>query len=67
MSKYMDHSGETYGRLTLIKKAPDKIRNNGGRRIQYYCICSCGKYTEDNPKIISWDNIKYSYDNSINI
>lgn len=58
MRKHIDHSGETYGRLTLIERAPDKISNNGKRHIQYYCICSCGKYTEDNPKIINWDNIK---------
>ena len=46
-----DYSGETYGRLTLLRKNGDKQ--------EYFCSCECGRYTEDNPKLISYSNIKH--------
>ena len=41
-----DHSGEVHGRLTLLSK--------NGNRQEYWCSCSCGKYTKDNPKLIPY-------------
>lgn len=46
----IDHSGETHGRLTLLRK--------NGNKQEYYCSCSCGKYTEEHPKIIEYKRIK---------
>lgn len=46
----IDHSGETHGRLTLIRKNGDKQ--------EYFCSCSCGKYTEENSKLIPYARIR---------
>ena len=44
MSKAIDRIGQTFGRLTIIKKAPTKKRSDGNGTFTYWtCICSCGK------------------------
>lgn len=59
MKEKIDHSGETYGRLTLIKKGePYVIPSTGYKSDRYYCSCSCGKYTKHNPKLIMFSHIK---------
>ena len=34
--------GEKYGRLTIIRRAEDKICDNGRKMIMYICQCDCG-------------------------
>ena len=33
--------GKTFGRLTVIKRVPNKVKN-----ARWGCICSCGEYVE---------------------
>ncbi len=52
-SQSIDHSGEKYGKLTLLEKVKifsDKSKRN---KVYYRCKCECGK-----EKIIIWDSIK---------
>lgn len=57
--KNVDHTGENFGRLTLIKKGEPYISPKRNRKKQrYYCSCSCGKYTKDNPKLIVYEAMK---------
>lgn len=44
-----DHSGEVHGRLTLLSK--------NGNRQEYWCSCSCGRYTKDNPKLVRYSRM----------
>lgn len=39
MSKFKDLTGQKFGKLTVIKRAP----NNKNNRAQWYCNCDCGK------------------------
>lgn len=55
----IDHSGEVHGRLTLLSKGERYISTSGKSSCDsYYCSCSCGKYTADNPKLIKYPHIK---------
>lgn len=54
-----DHSGEVHGRLTLLSKGERYVSPSGKSSCDsYYCSCSCGKYTVDNPKLIKYPHIK---------
>lgn len=54
----IDHSGEVHHRLTLLRKGEPYIAPKTGKKKQrYYCSCSCGQYTEDNPKLITYESI----------
>ncbi len=53
MGKLKDLTGNVYGRLTVISRAPDKLYENGRRKSFWNCLCSCGE-----PKIIAGDNLK---------
>lgn len=44
-----DHSGEVHGRLTLLSKNEN--------RQEYWCSCSCGRYTKDNPKLVRYQRM----------
>ena len=59
-SKNKDHKtirpepGMTFGRLTVISKAPDRIRRNGYPRYYWNVRCSCGNEKEvENHKLVS--------------
>lgn len=55
----VDHSGESFGNLTLLYKGEPYIAPKSGKKKQrYYCSCSCGKYTKDNPKLIVYESMK---------
>lgn len=46
MGKFIDITGQKFGKLTAIKKAPSK-RQNCGKLVTYWeCICDCGKVVE---------------------
>ena len=56
----IDHSGEVHERLTLLRKGEPYISQKTGRKYErYYCSCNCGKYTENNPKLIKYQAIKH--------
>ena len=38
MGKFQDITGQKFGKLTVIKRAPNK-----GRRTMWTCQCDCGK------------------------
>ena len=49
MRPLVDHSGEKFGRLTLIKRV-----ENQGRSAMYLCRCECGKLVT-----ASYSNVKF--------
>lgn len=53
MSKLLDLTGQRFGRLTVIKRAEDRIRKSGKHEICWLCKCDCG-----NEKVVSRDNLK---------
>ena len=38
-----DLTGQRFGKLVVMERAPDKIRNNGYGRTQWVCVCDCGE------------------------
>lgn len=36
----MDLTGQRYGRLTVLARAPDQ-----GRKVAWHCVCDCGRET----------------------
>lgn len=45
MAKKMDLTGQTFGRLTVIKEVEPHIQPSGEKKIKWFCECSCGKET----------------------
>lgn len=43
MGKFVDLTGNRYGRLTVIERAGNQVHPKGGRQIMWKCICDCGK------------------------
>ena len=46
-NKFQDLTGETFGRLTVVKRAPDIIEKDTHSVVAWYCSCSCG-----NPELV---------------
>lgn len=42
MGKMKDLTGQKFGKLTVIERAPDRIMPNGNRKIMWLCNCDCG-------------------------
>lgn len=42
MPKFIDLTGERFGRLVVIERAESKARSNGRMRTQWLCQCDCG-------------------------
>lgn len=42
MSQLVDRTGQKYGRLTVIKRAPNKIYTSGRSVVMWECVCDCG-------------------------
>lgn len=42
MGKFVDLTGQKFGRLTVIERAEDKITKRGTPLIMYKCKCDCG-------------------------
>ena len=53
ISKLIDLTGKKFGRLTVVRRAQDKIQDNGRHRVMWECMCECGKRT-----IVNGDNLK---------
>lgn len=45
MSELKDLTGQTFGRLKIVKRAPDYIQPNGRRRVMWECVCNCPNKT----------------------
>ena len=43
MGKFIDLTGQRFGKLTVIKRAENKVELNGQIRTQFLCKCDCGK------------------------
>lgn len=46
MSRLKDLVGQRFTRLTVIKRAEDRIKANGARKVYWRCICDCGNVVE---------------------
>ena len=42
MSKFIDLTGQKFGRLTVTGRAPNKVQSSGQSRTAWYCDCDCG-------------------------
>lgn len=42
MGKFKDLTGEQFGRLTVISRAPDRIIPSGQHKTMWWCKCNCG-------------------------
>ena len=45
MSKLIDLSNHTFGRLYVLERAPDYIQPNGRHRVMWKCQCQCKNKT----------------------
>jgi hypothetical protein len=43
MSRVIDLTGQTFGRLTVLGRADDHVSSSGRRFAQWQCKCECGK------------------------
>lgn len=59
MAKFIDLTGEKFGRLTVIKRVESHIEPSGGRRTMWLCKCTCG-----NTKIIGARELTRGYTKS---
>ena len=53
MGTFVDITNQKYGRLTVIKRAEDRVSPAGKHRVMWTCQCECGRI-----KDISADNLK---------
>ena len=42
MSKYIDLTGQKFGKLTVIERAEDYVSPKGKHVVMWYCKCDCG-------------------------
>ena len=42
MPKFMDLTGQKYGRLTVLNRASDYIKKSGKKIVRWHCKCDCG-------------------------
>lgn len=45
MGRFIDLTGQTFGRLTVIERCADYISPAGYHRTRWRCLCSCGNIT----------------------
>lgn len=41
MAAFIDLTGQQYGRLTVIERAPDHVLPSGRRQVAWVCLCDC--------------------------
>ena len=46
MSRLKDLVGQRFTRLTVIKRAEDRVKANGARKLYWRCKCDCGNVVE---------------------
>lgn len=42
MGKLIDLTGQQFGQLKVLGRAPDYVSSNGRRKIMWHCACDCG-------------------------
>lgn len=42
---FEDLTGNRYARLLVIRRIEDKTQPNGDKKVNWLCLCDCGKYT----------------------
>lgn len=42
MGKAVDLSGQSFGKLTVVKRAPNSIAPSGQIKAMWFCVCECG-------------------------
>ena len=42
LHQVIDATGNRYGRLTVIKRGPDKLQTDGKNKARWWCECDCG-------------------------
>lgn len=43
--RVVDYTGRRFGRLTVIKRAPNRFTSSGRSRVVWECLCDCGNTT----------------------
>lgn len=59
MGRFVDLTGNRYGRLTVISRAESKKRKTGGSRTMWNCQCDCG-----NIVVVDGDHLKSGHSKS---
>ncbi len=59
MGKFIDLTGNRYGRLVIVERAESRITNSGQTKTMWKCLCDCG-----NTKIIAAADLKSGRVNS---
>lgn len=54
MPNFIDLTGQRFGRLTVIKRAPDHFTGKGNKLTMWGCVCDCG-----NTRIIQSAALRY--------
>lgn len=42
MGRLIDLTGQQFGKLKVLGRAPDYVSSNGRRKIMWHCVCDCG-------------------------
>ena len=42
MGKFVDLTGQRFGKLTVLFRVEDNIESNGRKRVMWHCKCDCG-------------------------
>lgn len=42
MGKFIDLTGKTFGRLTVLGRCEDRVKPSGGKETMWRCRCTCG-------------------------
>ena len=42
MGKFIDLTGNRYGRLVIVERAENRITNSGQTKAMWKCLCDCG-------------------------
>jgi len=61
-SKYIDLTGETFGKLKVIERGEDYIDSSGYKRPRWWCQCDC--YGENSLKLIMGRDLKAGHTKS---
>lgn len=43
MGKFVDLTGQKFGRLTVVYRAENRVSSSGVQKVYWHCKCSCGK------------------------
>ena len=58
-SNFIDLTGQRFGRLTVVERAPDQVLSNGKHIVRWTCSCDCGNETA-----VLGENLRYGHTKS---